>query len=76
MAWCEAKKAEQKKVYMIIRNPFKDRIKWTMSKIFIEIDRPLDTAQKSSIVYDSTIKQLWHYIGNSWRQVVPDVSEK
>ena len=73
--WCERIKKERGKVYIIERNPFKDKIKWTMNKIFIEIDRPIEVANKTSLVYDSTTKQLWHYIGGSWRRVVPDVKE-
>lgn len=73
--WCEKVKKEKGRIYIIERNPFKDKIKWTMNKIYIEIDRPLNIANKASLVYDSTTKQLWHYIGGSWRRVVPDVSE-
>jgi hypothetical protein len=73
--WCEKTKKEKNKIYILERNPFKEDIKWTQSKIFIEIDRPMEVANKTSLVYDSTTKQLWHYIGGSWRQVVSDVKE-
>jgi len=73
--WCEKTKKEKGKIYIIERNPFKNKIKWTMSKVFIEIDRPIEVANKVSLVYDSTTKQLWHYIGGSWRRVVSDVND-
>ena len=70
--WCDEKKMEEKKVVLVERNPFREEISWTMRFPLIEIDRPKEIASKSSLVYDSTTKQLWQYYLNSWRRVEPD----
>ncbi len=70
--WCEEKKKERQRIYVIERNPFKDEIRWTMRFPLIEIDRPKEVAAKTSLVYDSTTKQLWQYMNNDWRKIEPD----
>ncbi len=72
--WCEKIKQIKNKICIVERNPFNDKIKWTQSKVFIEIDRPMGVSNRASLVYDSRTKQLWHYIGRSWRRVVVDVN--
>ena len=75
MEWCDEQKREKKRVYVVERNPFRDRISWMYRFPLIEIDRPLEVAGKSNLVYDSTTKTLWqHYLGN-WRKIEPDVGE-
>jgi|GEM_PF-450136 len=69
VSWCEKKKKESGRIYIIERNPFADSISWTSRFVFIEIDKPKESANKSSLVYDSTTKQLWEFINNSWRRV-------
>lgn len=64
--WCEKKKQERKSVYIIERNPFGMSIPWTRNIINIEIDRPLATAAKTSLVYDSTAKRLYRYVNLTW----------
>lgn len=70
--WCEQKKKERMRIYIIERNPFKDEIRWTMRFPLIEIDRPKEVAAKTNLVYDSTTKQLWQYMNNDWRKIEPD----
>jgi hypothetical protein len=71
--WCEQKKKERMRIYIIERNPFCDEIEWTRRFPLIEIDRPKEIAAKTSLVYDSTTKQLWQYFNGEWRKVEPDV---
>ncbi len=71
IAWCEKRKAEEKKVVLVERNPFKEKIKWTMRFPIIEIDRPKEVAAKTSLVYDSTLKRLWQYYLDEWRRIDP-----
>ncbi len=71
--WCEKTKAERKRTYVIERNPFRDEIDWMRRFALIEIDRPKEVASKNNIVYDSTIKKLWHFLNGSWRMIEPDI---
>ncbi len=71
--WCERKKRERGRIYIIERNPFRDEIPWMRRFALIEIDRPLDAASKLSLVYDSTTKQLYQYLNGSWRKIEPDI---
>ncbi|MBI5223751.1 hypothetical protein HY990_04995 [Candidatus Micrarchaeota archaeon] len=73
MDWCEAKKAERKRIYIIERNPFKEDIEWMRRFALIEIDRPTNIASKLSIVYDSTTKTLSQHMNGDWRKIEPDV---
>ena len=70
--WCEEKKKERMRAYVIERNPFKDNIRWTMRFPLIEIDRPKEVAAKTSLVYDSTTKTLWQFMNGDWRKIEPD----
>ncbi|MBI2079194.1 hypothetical protein HYT84_00385 [Candidatus Micrarchaeota archaeon] len=72
MDWCESKKKERQRTYVIERNPFKDEIQWMRRFPLIEIDRTKEVAAKTSLVYDSTIKALWHFLNGNWRRVEPD----
>jgi len=71
--WCEQKKMERGRIYLIERNPFKDEITWVRRFPLIEIDRPKEVAAKTSLVYDSTIGKLWQFINGSWRQIIPEM---
>jgi hypothetical protein len=73
-AYCEKRKTEEKRVYIIDRNPFGDKIAWTRRFPLIEIDRPKEVAAKTSLVYDSSAKRLWQFMNSSWRMVSPDLS--
>ncbi|MFH0738028.1 MAG: hypothetical protein V1827_05910 [Candidatus Micrarchaeota archaeon] len=73
MSWCEAKKKERNRIYVIERNPFRDEIDWMRRFPLIEIDRPKEIASKNDLVYDSTIKALWQYMNNDWRKIEPDI---
>lgn len=73
-AYCEKRKKDEKRIYIIDRNPFGDAIPWTRRFPLIEIDRPKEIAAKTSLVYDSSAKKLWQYMNNSWRMVSPDIS--
>lgn len=75
IAWCEKVKAEKKLVSTVERNPFGERIRWMGVFPLIEIDRPKETANKRNLVYDSTTRKLWRYMGLSWMEIVPDVQE-
>lgn len=73
IAWCEKIKKEKKVVSTIERNPFREKISWLRRYPFIEIDRPLESASKFNLVYDSTTKRLWYFMNDSWRWFEPDV---
>ncbi len=70
--WCERRKKETRKVALVEINPFRDKFGWTMRFPTIEIDRPLEVANKHSLVYDSRTKTLWQYLFNQWRKIEPD----
>ncbi|MFA5382809.1 MAG: hypothetical protein WC356_06590 [Candidatus Micrarchaeia archaeon] len=67
--WCKKIKKERNRIYIIERNPFKDEIDWLRNKVFIEIDRPTEKANKNSIVFDSPTNSLWEYMNGSWRKI-------
>jgi len=67
--WCRKRKQELKRTYIIERNPFRERFSWLKNKVFIEIDRPKEIANKMSLVYDSTTDTLWEYVNGTWRQI-------
>ena len=71
--WCELKKKERNRIYVIERNPFRDEIDWMRRFALIEIDRGKDTAAKTSLVYDSVLKQLWQFFNGDWRRIEPDI---
>ncbi len=73
ISWCDEVKKKRGRIYIIERNPFRDEIPWMRRYPLIEIDRPLDAASKFSLVYDSTTKQLWHFMNGSWRRVEPEI---
>ncbi len=74
--WCEAKKKERKLVSMVERNELREKIPWTYRFPLIEIDRPTEAANKTSLVYDSTTKALYqHYMGE-WRKIEPEFDIK
>ncbi|MDD5022577.1 MAG: hypothetical protein PHU63_00200 [Candidatus ainarchaeum sp.] len=74
--WCDQKKKEKKKVYIVERNPFADEMSWTRRFVFIEIDRSREIAAKTSLVYDSLTKELWQYINGQWMRVEPSFDIK
>jgi len=71
--WCEKLKQERMRTYVIERNPFRDEIPFMRRFPLIEIDRPKEVAAKTSLVYDSTVKQLWQFLNSSWRRIEPDM---
>lgn len=71
--WCEEKKKEKGRVYVVERNPFRDEMKWTWRFPLIEIDRPKEIAAKTSLVYDSTTNELWRYMNEEWMRVEPSI---
>lgn len=73
MQWCEERKAERNRIYVIERNPFRDEIGWMRRFPLIEIDRPKEVASRNSLVYDSTTKALWQFMNGDWRRVEPDI---
>ena len=75
IAWCEQVKKEKKLVATVERNPFGDRITWMGMFPLIEIDRPKEVASRRNLVYDSTVKKLWKYMGFDWVEIIPDVQE-
>jgi hypothetical protein len=70
--WCEEKKTERQRAYVIERNPFRDEIDWMRRFALIEIDRPKEVASRNNLVYDSTTKTLWQFMNNDWRKIEPD----
>ena len=71
--WCEKTKKERKRIYVIERNPFREEIPWMRRFPLIEIDRPKEVASKNNIVYDSTVKVLWHFQNGNWRRIEPEI---
>jgi len=71
--WCENKKAEKKRIYVVERNIFGDKIKWTRRFPLIEIDRPKEIASKTSLVYDSSTKELWQFMNERWMRIIPSI---
>ncbi|MFH2106019.1 MAG: hypothetical protein ABII22_02065 [Candidatus Micrarchaeota archaeon] len=74
--WCEDKKREKKRLYVIERNPFRDEISFMRRFPLIEIDRPKEVASKYNLVYDSTIRALWENYMGEWRKINPSVEIK
>jgi hypothetical protein len=74
--WCDEQKKEKGLVSFVMRNELREKVPWTYRFPLIEVDRPLDAANKTSLVYDSTTKTLFqHYMGE-WRKVEPEVEIK
>lgn len=73
ISWCEKTKKERNRIYVIERNPFREEVPWMRRFPLIEIDRPKEVASKNNLVYDSTIKALWHFMNGSWRRIEPEV---
>lgn len=73
IGWCEKTKKERNRIYVIERNPFRDEIDWMRRFVLVEIDRPKESAAKTNLVYDSTIRTLWQYMNNDWRKIEPDI---
>jgi len=71
--WCEKVKKERNRIYVIERNPFRERIDWMRRFPLIEIDRPKEVASHNNLVYDSTIKELWQFMNGDWRRIQPDM---
>ncbi|MFA6530289.1 MAG: hypothetical protein WCT31_01035 [Candidatus Micrarchaeia archaeon] len=69
IGWCEERKKELNRIYITERNPFKDEIEWARRFPLVEIDRPKEVAAKTSLVYDSTTKQLWQFLNGNWRRI-------
>jgi hypothetical protein len=72
MDWCEAKKKERKLVSFVERNELREKIPWLYRFPLIEIDRPTEAANTTSIVYDSTTKTLYQYYMGEWRKIEPE----
>jgi len=72
VSWCVQKKAQEKRLALVERNPFRDRMLWMYRYPLIEIDRPTQYADKSSLVFESLSKTLWHFMNNEWRRIEPD----
>lgn len=76
IGWCEEKKREKKLVSFVERNELREKLPWTYRFPLIEVDRPMEAANKSSLVYDSTTKTLFQYYMGEWRKVEPEVEIK
>ncbi|MEM4272382.1 MAG: hypothetical protein QXH30_02235 [Candidatus Bilamarchaeaceae archaeon] len=71
--WCEQVKKEKRVVAAVERNPFGGKIGWMGMFPLIEIDRPKEVAGKRNLVYDSTMRKLWRFMGSDWVEIIPDV---
>ncbi len=76
IAWCEFQIKKEGRLVQVVRNPFRDEIPWTYRHPLIEINRPLEVADKSNLVYDSSTKTLWRFFLGQWRRVEPDFEIK
>ncbi len=73
MEWCEQQKQKRRLVSFVERNELRESQPWTYRFPLIEVDRPLESANRSSLVYDSTTRTLYqHYMGE-WRKIEPDL---
>ncbi|MGV8176696.1 MAG: hypothetical protein ACP5NX_02785 [Candidatus Bilamarchaeaceae archaeon] len=70
--WCEQKKKERARIYLIERNSFSLEMRWMMRFPLIEIDVPKERAKATSLVYDSTTKSLWEFTNGIWRRIERD----
>ena len=70
--WCEKRREETKRVSLMEPNPFRERFGWTFRFPFIEINMPLERANKHNLVYDPTTKTLWQFLNGDWRKIEPD----
>lgn len=75
-AWCQARKKEEKRLVLVERNPFRYKIKWTYRYPLIEIDRSLESAAKTSMVFESLSGIIWIFMEDAWRKVEPDFAIK
>ena len=64
--WCESLKKSRNSIFVIDKNPFSSKFDWARNIINIEIDRPLASAAKNSLVYDSVMKRLYKYNNFNW----------
>jgi hypothetical protein len=71
IVWCEARKKQRKRSLVIERNEFADKFDWMLAKTLIEIDMPLERADKHALVYDSVMKCLWEYRNGEWARITP-----
>ncbi|MFA6036213.1 MAG: hypothetical protein WC759_04615 [Candidatus Micrarchaeia archaeon] len=71
IAWCEARKKQRKRALVIERNEFAEKIDWMLAKTLIEIDMPLERADKHALVYDSVMKCLWEWRNGEWARITP-----
>ena len=76
ISWCEERKKEKQRIYIVERNSFRDEIDWMRRFPLIEIDRPKETAGKFNLVYDSLTKSLWQYLGGDWRKIEQDIDRR
>ncbi len=74
--WCEQKKKEKKLVSFVERNELREKIPALYRFPLIEVDRPTEAANKTSLVYDSTTKTLYQYYMGEWRKVEPELDIK
>ena len=68
IAWCEETKRKKERAHLIERNVF-HLFPWMRNKTLIEIDMPLERANKHAVVYDSAMKCLWEWRGGHWAKV-------
>lgn len=74
--WCEAKKKEKGLVSFVERNELREKIPGLYRFPLIEVDRPTEAANKTSLVYDSTTKTLYQYYMGEWRKIEPEFQIK
>ncbi|RLG19509.1 hypothetical protein DRN67_02530 [Candidatus Micrarchaeota archaeon] len=72
IAWCEQQKHERGRVPIIERNFFQNKYTWARGKYLIEIDMPLEKADRNAFVYDSVLKCLWEWRNGNWAKVTKD----
>jgi hypothetical protein len=71
-SWCMQKKAQEKRLAIVERNPFREKMGWAYRYPLVEIDRPTEAANKSSLVFDSLSGTLWHFLNGEWRKIEPN----
>jgi len=59
--YCEQKLKEEKRIYMIVDNPFSDEFPWAYIFRYIYINLPEEKLPELALVYDSLEKKLKVY---------------
>ncbi len=72
MKWCDERMETTNRVSLIEQNPFRERFGWTFRFPYIEINVPIERANKHNLVYDRATRTLWQYLNDKWQKIEAD----